>query len=246
MSVDSNIPHHVAIIMDGNGRWAQSRGKERLYGHTHGVESVRKAIMECRRLGVRYLTLYVFSTQNWTRPQQEVEGLMELLCESILNETKTLVENQVKVSIIGDREAMPDKVQDHLKIIEQQTAECNELTVLLALNYGAREEITLAAKDIAKKVAKGDITPDEVNLDLFNNCLHTAGIPDPDLLIRTSGEHRLSNFLLWQLAYTEFYFTETLWPDFDEEELRKALDCYATRERRYGGVKNNSDSSLCF
>lgn len=234
MVESTNIPRHIAIIMDGNGRWAQERGKERLYGHIQGVESVRGAIMSARRHGVRYLMLYVFSTENWGRPQQEVDGLMELFCECVINETDDLVAKGVRIEIIGDRSTIPPKVSEHFKIIESKTASGDKLTVVLALNYGAREEITRAAKNIAAAVAKGEMSPDDITPELLNGNLYTAGYPEPDLLIRTGGEYRLSNFLLWQSAYSELYFTDTYWPDFGEKAFDEAMEAYAGRERRYG------------
>ncbi|MCD7970886.1 MAG: isoprenyl transferase [Alistipes sp.] len=239
MADTSKIPQHVAIIMDGNGRWAKSRGKERLSGHIQGVESVRVVLKAARKAGVRYLTLFVFSTENWGRPTDEVQGLMALLCESIAGEIDSLVENGVRVRIIGDRDSMPDGVIPHLDTIEQKTAGCTDINLILAINYGSREEMLHAAKEIAAKAAGGEIRPEEIDAGMFAGHLYTGGIPDPDLLIRTSGELRLSNFLLWQTAYTEFYFTDIYWPDFGEEEFSRALAQYALRERRYGLVENN-------
>lgn len=228
------IPHHVAIIMDGNGRWAERRGYERLRGHVEGAESVRRTIQAARRHGVGYLSLYVFSTENWGRPSDEVEGLMELLCESIAKETEALVGAGVRVVIAGDRDPMSARVKEHLAAIEKATAGCGELTLVLCLNYGGREEITAAAKRIAQLAKEGTISPEMVTQELLAGNLYTAGIPDPDLVIRTSGEQRLSNFLLWQAAYAELFFTETLWPDFGETDFTAALEEYARRERRYG------------
>lgn len=236
MSNTPNIPRHVAIIMDGNGRWAQQRGKDRIQGHIEGVESVRKAIIECRKRGIEYLTLYVFSIQNWARPQDEVKGLMELMCQCVVDEIDLLTENEVRITIVGQIEGIPENVKEHLRVMEEKTAKYDKLTVQLAFNYGSREEITMAAKAIAQKVKEGELQLNQVDTDLIEQHLYTAGVPTPDLLIRTSGELRLSNFLLWQLAYAEFYFTDALWPDFDEEEFDKALKEYAKRERRYGKV----------
>lgn len=241
MSESCRIPRHVAIIMDGNGRWAQMRGKERLYGHMQGVESVRNVIKAARSHGVGYLTLYVFSTENWGRPREEVDGLMEILCGSIVREMDALVENGARIRIIGDREAMSEKVQRHLTLIEEGTAQCSQLTVALALNYGAREEIAAAVREIAREVEKGGLAPEQIMAENIAAHLYTKDMPDPDLLIRTSGEVRLSNFLLWQTAYTELYFTDTLWPDFSEKDFAVALEEYARRDRRYGLVaKQNS------
>lgn len=234
MAETSNIPRHVAIIMDGNGRWARNRGEERIFGHFKGVDSVREVIKAARRNGVEFLTLYVFSTENWGRPREEVDGLMELLCKSVLEETDELMENGVNVKIIGDREAMPEKVKRHLTILEDETSAGDKMTLVLALNYGSREEITCAVKNIARDVLDDKMRVDEITPELISSKLYTGGIPDPDLLIRTSGEIRLSNYLLWQTAYTEFYFTDVLWPDFGQDEFDKALKAYSLRERRYG------------
>lgn len=237
MTLPANIPAHVAIIMDGNGRWAKQRGKERLHGHFEGTESVRRVIEASLRRGVRYLTLYVFSTENWDRPQGEVEGLMQLLCDSVVNEKDQLARNGVRVNIIGDREAMPERVREHMAIVEGETAGGDALVLTLALNYGAREEIAAAVRSIANEVAQGRMRPEDVTTRTVAESLYTHGLPDPDLLIRTSGEIRLSNFLLWQTAYTEFYFTETLWPDFGQEDFDRALEEYARRDRRYGRIE---------
>ncbi|MCC8035841.1 MAG: isoprenyl transferase [Rikenellaceae bacterium] len=238
MAETDKIPHHVAIIMDGNGRWAKSRGQERLYGHMQGVESVRNVLMAARRAGVRHLTLFVFSTENWGRPRDEVSGLMELLCKSIAGEVDSLIENGVRVRIIGDKSSVPESVVPYLESIEGRTSGCHEISLNLAINYGSREEMIHAVKKIAAIVSSGEFPIEEIDHKVISNNLYTAGIPDPDLLIRTSGELRLSNFLLWQTAYTELYFTDVYWPDFGEEEFAKALAQYALRERRYGLVDN--------
>ncbi|MBE5033352.1 isoprenyl transferase [Gallalistipes aquisgranensis] len=229
-----NIPRHVAIIMDGNGRWAEEHGKERIFGHMNGVESVRNAVRASVRNGVRYLTLYAFSTENWGRPVQEVEALMELLCKSIVNEGRELCEQGVRVEILGDRSRMSEKVQEHLSLIERETSAGDRLTLILALNYSSRWEITRMAQRIAREAAEGKIAPEEIDQQTVAGHMATAAWPDPDLLIRTSGERRLSNFLLWQLAYTELYFTDIYWPDFTEAEFDKAIRSYQSRERRYG------------
>ncbi len=236
MDDNVNIPRHIAIIMDGNGRWAQSRGEKRLYGHMHGVESVRAAIRSSLRLGVRYLTLYVFSTENWGRPAEEVDGLMELLCKSIVNEAEELACQGVAVQVIGERKAMSQQVQEHLALIEQETASGDKLTLILALNYGSRQEITDAVRRLAGEVAAGRLHPEEITPEQISEALYTADYPDPDLIIRTSGECRLSNFLLWQAAYSELYFTEILWPDFDDAAFERAVAEYGRRDRRYGLV----------
>lgn len=236
-----SIPRHVAIIMDGNGRWAQQRGFPRLRGHVEGTESVRRVIEAAIRHGVEYLSLYVFSTENWGRPQEEVDGLMELFCESVAAEGEALMRNGVRVRIIGDREGMPPKVREYLDAIERETVRCGKLELLLCLNYGAREEIVRAMREIAEEVKAGTMSAGGVDAETVAANLFTAGIPDPDLLIRTSGEQRLSNFLLWQAAYAELYFTEVLWPDFGEEEFAAALAEYAKRERRYGRLETPAD-----
>lgn len=231
------VPQHVAIIMDGNGRWAKLQGKERFEGHIQGVESVRKAIKSSVKFGVKYLTLYAFSTENWGRPTEEVEALMELFCKCVTIETPELIEQGVKVRVIGDKERFSSEVREALDKIESDTAKGEELELLLALNYSSRDEIRRAVANIAQMVQRGEIESEGVSEELISQQLDTAGIPDPDMVIRTSGECRLSNFLLWQASYSEFYFPEVLWPDFDEEQYAKALEIYAARDRRYGLVK---------
>lgn len=235
MSEAGNIPHHIAIIMDGNGRWAQERGENRSYGHIQGVESVRKIIKAARIKGIQYLTLYVFSTENWGRPAEEVDMLMELLCSSVVNEVDELKAEKVRVRIIGDRDKMSEKVIKHLDFIESETntTDC-VLTVILALNYSAKAEISRSARIIAEKVSSGELRVEDISQETISQTLYTNFAPDPDLIIRTGGECRLSNFLLWQGAYSELYFTDTYWPDFDAESLNKALDEYTRRERRFG------------
>lgn len=222
--------------MDGNGRWAKLRGKERYEGHIQGVESVRRVVRAAADVGVEYLTLYAFSTENWGRPAEEVEALMTLFCTCVINETPELIEQGVKVSIIGSRSRFSDEVNARLDEIEARTAEGKVLNLVLALDYSSRSEITEAVRRIATEVAEGKLSAEEISESLVSNNLYTAGIPDPDLVIRTSGECRLSNFLLWQASYAEFYFPQTLWPDFTEEEFNKALEVYAARDRRYGMV----------
>ena len=236
MSTKNSLPKHVAIIMDGNGRWAKLRGKERYEGHIQGVESVRRVVRAAADVGVEYLTLYAFSTENWGRPAKEVEALMTLFCTCVINETPELIEQGVKVSIIGSRSRFSDEVNARLDEIEARTAEGKVLNLVLALDYSSRSEITEAVRRIATEVAEGKLSAEEISESLVSNNLYTAGIPDPDLVIRTSGECRLSNFLLWQASYAEFYFPQTLWPDFTEEEFNKALEVYAARDRRYGMV----------
>lgn len=228
------IPTHIAIIMDGNGRWAKSRGKERYEGHIEGVDSVRECIKAARRNGVRYLTLYAFSTENWGRPVEEVNALMELFCKSVIAETPELVKQGVKVVMIGRRDRFSERVCNHLLQIEQATVKGTDLTLILAFDYSSRDEITSAVKAIAQKVAQGNINVEDICEQYISQHLYTADIPDPDFIIRTSGECRLSNFLLWQASYAEMYFPQVMWPDFKQEQFDKALEQYAARERRYG------------
>lgn len=228
------LPAHIAIIMDGNGRWAKERGLSRLVGHQNGVESVRKVTEAATEIGIKYLTLYTFSTENWNRPQAEVDALMELLVENIVKETPTFHKNNVRLEAIGDLERMPAKVLARLRACIVETSVNTGLTLVLALSYSSRWELTDAMRKIAKKVAVGEISADEITEQTVAQHLTTAAIPDPDLLIRTSGEVRISNFLLWQIAYSELYFTPTHWPDFREEEFYKAIVDYQHRERRFG------------
>lgn len=232
--MEKKIPTHVAIIMDGNGRWATQQGKERYEGHIEGVVSVRACIKAARRNGVRYLTLYAFSTENWGRPQEEVEALMQLFCRSVTNETPELVKEGVRVRFIGRRDRFSEEVRERLLHIEQSTAEGDKLTLVLAFDYSSRDEIMRAARQLAERVAKGELQSGDITEQSISENLYTADIPDPDFIIRTSGECRLSNFLLWQASYAEMYFPQTLWPDFREEEFDKAMEVYAERDRRYG------------
>ena len=236
MSKQRAIPQHVAIIMDGNGRWAKQHGKQRYEGHIAGVESVRRVLRAAKVGGVKYLTLYAFSTENWGRPVAEVEGIMELFCKSVVGETPELVKQGVKVQIIGERRGFSERVVELIDQIEGKTAEGDQLTLVLAFNYSSRREIMLAMQQIAHRVAEGELKAEDISEQTIAQSLMTEAIPDPDLIIRTSGECRLSNFLLWQASYAEFYFPEVLWPDFDEKEFAKALEVYASRERRYGLV----------
>ena len=229
-----NIPRHVAIIMDGNGRWAEERGQGRVYGHINGVESMRKAIRAAVRRGVKFLTVYAFSTENWGRPKEEVQALMELLCKSLSNETAELKSQGVRMRFIGDVEALAEDVRAAIARSEKETHRNEKLTLVVAVNYSSRWEITRMAQKIAVQVRDEGLQIHEITDRTVADNLVTAGIPDPDLLIRTSGEQRLSNFLLWQLSYSELYFTETYWPDFDESEFDKAIAEYQKRERRYG------------
>ena len=230
----TRIPQHIAIIMDGNGRWAKQHGKERLFGHYNGVESVRVVVETSVRLGVKYLTLYTFSTENWNRPKAEVDGLMELLVENIVKETPTFHKNNIRFTTIGDNSLLPEKALRKLEECIADTASNTGMTLVLALSYSSRWEITDAVRRIATKVKNGELNVEDINDEVVAENLTTAGIPDPELLIRTSGELRLSNYLLWQLAYTELYFTDTLWPDFREESLYQAIVDYQKRERRFG------------
>jgi undecaprenyl diphosphate synthase len=232
----TNIPKHIAIIMDGNGRWAKKQGQMRLYGHAIGVESVRETLTAAKRMGVEYLTLYAFSTENWNRPKEEVDGLMNLLVQTISNEVDELNSSGVKLWSIGDDAGLPADCQEELRAAKAKTAHNTTINLVLALNYSARWEITNAVRQIAAKVAQQGIVPEQIDDAVISGELSTAGIPDPELLIRTSGEHRISNFLLWQIAYTEFHFTEVLWPDFREKDLYKAVLDYQSRERRFGMV----------
>ena len=222
--------------MDGNGRWAKQHGKERYEGHIAGVESVRCALRAAAQSGVRYLTLYAFSTENWGRPAAEVEAIMELFCKSVVGETPELIKQGVKVKIMGERQGFSERVVELIDKIESSTAEGERLTLILAFNYSSRREMVLATQKIARRVEAGELRAEDISEQTFAESLMTRSVPDPDLIIRTSGECRLSNFLLWQASYTEFYFPEVLWPDFDEKEFAKALEVYASRDRRYGLV----------
>ncbi len=232
-----NIPQHIAIIMDGNGRWARQRGKERSEGHIAGMNSLRETVRNAAEAGVKYLTVYAFSTENWGRPQAEVDALMELICKGVEMESEELAKVGIRVKTIGDRSRFSDKVKASLEKIEQMTQAGKNMTFVLALNYSSRSEMTTAVQNIAKRVAAGEIKAEEIDEKMISESLYTSFMPDPDLIIRTSGECRLSNFLMWQASYSEFYFTPTLWPDFDKAELEKALEAYSARDRRYGLVK---------
>jgi undecaprenyl diphosphate synthase len=233
--IDStNLPVHVAIIMDGNGRWAKSRGLSRIEGHKVGVESVREVVKTAGEIGIRHLTFYTFSTENWNRPKEEVDALMELLVGTISAETEELIKNNVHLNSFGDLNSLPKHCFEELKNCMQRTSGCDGIYVNLALSYSSKWEILQAIRKIADKVKKGELEIDKINEETVNSFLCTAGIPEPDLLIRTSGECRISNFLLWQLAYAEFYFTPVLWPDFRRNEFLEAIRVYQKRERRYG------------
>ena len=228
------LPSHVAIIMDGNGRWAKEKGEDRLFGHLHGVESVRNIVEGAAELGIKYLTLYAFSTENWDRPQYEVSGLMELLVETIHNEVPTLNKNNIKLHVIGDINMLPDAAKDELKEALHETSTNTGLNLVMALSYSSRWEIVNAVKEIAAAVKAGKLSETEITQNTIQQYLTTKNFPDPELMIRTSGEYRISNFLLYQLAYAELYFTNTLWPDFRKENLYAAILDYQGRERRFG------------
>ncbi len=228
------LPKHIAIIMDGNGRWAKSKGKLRVFGHEAGVKTVRK-ITECAaKLGIKHLTLYTFSTENWDRPSLEVQALMRLLVESIKKETKTLQKENIALKAIGDLSQLPSKVARQLETTIEETSGNTRMELILALSYSSKWDLTNAMKEIGKKVESGEITPDVISSDLISNHLQTRDLPDPELMIRTSGEHRLSNFLLWELAYSEFHFSPVFWPDFDEAHFYQAIIDYQSRKRRFG------------
>ena len=226
------IPQHIAIIMDGNGRWATERGKERSYGHQAGVESVRRITSECTRLGVKYLTLYTFSTENWNRPADEVAALMGLVLTAL--EDELFMKNDVRFQVIGDIDRLPEVVQKKLQETIDHTADNKAMTMVIALSYSSRWEITKAVKEISTLVAEGKAKADDINEDFISKHLVTSFMPDPDLLIRTGGELRISNYLLWQIAYSELYFCDTYWPDFAEADLHKAIVSYQSRQRRFG------------
>ena len=228
------LPKHIAIIMDGNGRWAKRRGMPRVFGHRNGVKSVREATEAAAEIGVKYLTLYAFSTENWSRPQMEVTALMELLVDTIKKEVKTLNKNSIRLQAIGDISKLPKRSHKALMQAIEDTKENTRMTLVLALNYSAKWEILDAVKQLAAAAKNGDVDPKDIDDQMFSNSLSTKGIPDPELLIRTSGETRISNFLLWQIAYAELYFTETLWPDFRKDNLYKAILNFQNRERRFG------------
>ncbi len=234
-SIDkNNIPKHVAIIMDGNGRWAKQQGEDRIFGHHEGVNSVREIVEACGEIGVKYLTLYAFSTENWNRPKEEVDGLMELLVATISMETPNLHKKGVRLQVIGDILSLPASCQTELQESIDLTAGNSKVTLILALSYSSKWEITEAVKKIAKQVEAGELKSENIRDDLIQNNLSTHAYPNPELMIRTSGEHRISNFLLWQLAYAEFYFTDVFWPDFRKNEFYKAILSYQNRERRFG------------
>jgi len=235
MEIDKEkLPHHIAIIMDGNGRWAKQKSLSRIRGHMKGIDAVREVVTACRELGIKILTLYAFSVENWKRPKDEVSALMTLLKEYLLEEVEEMLQNDIRLLAIGRLEDLPSEVQQTLRETMKKTEDRTGMILNLALSYGGRSEILQAIQRILRDCQKGKMTLEEINFQKFSDYLWTRGMPDPDLLIRTSGEFRISNFLLWQIAYTELYVTETLWPDFNREELLKAISDYQSRERRFG------------
>ena len=232
-----NVPQHIAIILDGNGRWAKAKGMPRNYGHAQGSKNVEKICEEAWRMGIKYLTVYAFSTENWSRPENEVAALMKLLRNYMKTCLKTAAKNDMKIRVIGDIEPLDDDIKRRIRELEAATTDNGGLNFTIALNYGSRDELTRAAQKMAKDCAEGKIKAEEIDESVFETYLDTHGIPDPDMMIRTSGEQRLSNYLLWQLAYSEFYFTDVPWPDFTKEELVKAIEEYNHRHRRFGKVE---------
>lgn len=231
------IPAHIAIILDGNGRWAKAKGMPRNYGHAQGSKNVERICEEAYRMGVKYLTVYAFSTENWNRPKEEVDALMKLLRNYMKTCLKTAAKNDMRVRVIGDKAGLDEDIRTRIEELEEATKNNGGLNFQIALNYGSRDEIVRAIRKVAEDCQEGKIKAEAIDEKMFEQYLDTHGIPDPDLMIRTSGELRLSNYLLWQLAYTEFYFTDVPWPDFTKEELSKAIEQYNRRDRRYGGVK---------
>ena len=230
----NDIPKHLAIIMDGNGRWAESKGKNRIHGHSHGVRAVREVVEEAVQLKVEYLTLYAFSTENWSRPKEEIGVLMKLLVNTLRSEFEKLLQNRIKLNVIGNISQLPEIVQNELEYVMKQTQNNNEMTLTLALSYGGREELANVLKQLVIKVKNNIISAENINQSIINEHLYTQNLPDVDLLIRTSGEKRISNFMLWQIAYAELYFSKVLWPDFTKDHLHEALVSYQKRERRFG------------
>lgn len=235
----TRIPRHIAIIMDGNGRWASERGRERSFGHQAGVDTVRRITSECTRLGVKYLTLYTFSTENWSRPEDEVSALMGLVLSSL--EDEIFMKNDVRFQVVGEMERLPKPVQDKLRETMEHTAQNSAMTMVVALSYSARWEITKAVRYIARSVRDGEMNVDDITEDTVGRHMATNFMPDPELLIRTGGELRISNFLLWQIAYSELYFCDTFWPDFGEEDLREAIANYQKRQRRFGKTEAQAE-----
>lgn len=238
------LPRHIAIIMDGNGRWAEEKGEDRLFGHLHGVESVRNIVEGCAELGIEYLTLYAFSTENWDRPAYEVSGLMEILVDTIRKEVPTLNKNNIRLHVIGDMNMLPETARNELNEALAETAINTGMNLVMALSYSSRWELLTAVKKIAEDVKKGILDSESITQDTLQNYLSTSGFPDPELMIRTSGEYRISNFLLYQLAYAELYFTNTRWPDFRKENLYEAIIDFQNRERRFGKTGQQINEAL--
>jgi undecaprenyl diphosphate synthase len=234
---DLKIPRHVAIIMDGNGRWAKQRHMPRTFGHAQGARVLEQTLEDCDDLGIKYLTVYAFSTENWSRPLQEIQVIMKLFREYLINAVDKCMKNNVRCLVIGERSRLSPDIIESINNLESATAGNTGITFIVAINYGGRDDITRAVRRIAEDVQEGLVFPPDINGDTISNYLDTAGIPEPDLLIRTSNEQRLSNFLMWQLAYTEFYFAQVHWPDFNKDELMKAIEEYSARDRRYGNVE---------
>ncbi|HHS12191.1 MAG TPA: isoprenyl transferase [bacterium] len=237
----NNLPRHIAIIMDGNGRWAKKRGLPRVAGHRAGVHTVRRVVKACGEWGIKVLTLYTFSTENWKRPMEEVSALMSLLLETLRKETDDLHKKNVRMRVMGNLEKIPDRVRNNVHEAVERTRDNTGLILNLALNYGAREEIVRAVQSIGREIRNGTLRPDEIDQAVLSRSMYTQDLPDPDLLIRTSGEYRISNFLLWQIAYTELYVTSVLWPDFGRKDLQKAIENFRRRERRFGSVIERAD-----
>ena len=240
MNENLKIPNHVAIILDGNGRWAKAKGLPRNYGHVQGAKTVEEICEVAYKMGIQYLTVYAFSTENWNRPQDEVDALMKLLRNYMKNCLKTAEKNRMCVRVLGDKTRLDEDIRTRIEELEEATKNNDGLHFQIAINYGGRDELVRAAKKLAESIARGELAPEDINEASVNSFLDTAGIPDPDLLIRTSGELRLSNYLLWQLAYSELYVTDCLWPDFNKEELLEAIRHYSRRDRRFGGVKTDT------
>ncbi len=237
MGEDLKMPRHVAIILDGNGRWAKAKGMPRNYGHVQGAKTVEVICEEAYKMGIQYLTVYAFSTENWNRPKDEVDALMKLLRNYLKNCLKTAEKNRMCVRILGDKSGLDEDIRERIQELEEATKNNDGLHFQIAINYGGRDELVRSVRKLTQRVQRGELQPEEINEAMVEECMDTAGIPDPDLLIRTCNEQRISNFLLWQLAYTEFYFTPVAWPDFSKDELMKAVEAYNRRNRKFGGLK---------
>ena len=237
MGEDLKMPRHVAIILDGNGRWAKAKGMPRNYGHVQGAKTVEVICEEAYKMGIQYLTVYAFSTENWNRPKDEVDALMKLLRNYLKNCLKTAEKNRMCVRILGDKSGLDEDIRERIQELEEATKNNDGLHFQIAINYGGRDELVRSVRKLTQRVQRGELQPEEINEAMVEECMDTAGIPDPDLLIRTCNEQRISNFLLWQLAYTEIYFTPVAWPDFSKDELMKAVEAYNRRNRKFGGLK---------